>query len=173
MVAVVEHDYKNIVPHIDIDRSLDSLEIVKFEGHESQLANEFRKDMEEGNDTIEMHLIKTKSYKEALVLRLKSKDSGNEWKDLLRDEQKTFGGSKIFYMNTDCSKLIVLGVPNEIKSKLNLVVSRINKTNEKISRINSRIKKENTDLFSIRIRSKDTNKEKEELINFINQNLKV
>ena len=169
----MEQDYKNIIPHIDIDRSLDSLEIVKFEGIESSLVEEFRQDMETHNDAIESHLIKTKSYKEVLVLKLKSKDSGNEWKELLHDEQKTFGGSKIFYMNNDCSKLLVLGVPNEIKSKLNLVVSRLNKANEKISRINSKIKKDNTDLFSLRIRSKETNKEKEELINFINQNLRV
>ena len=169
----MEHDYKNIISHIDIDRSLDSLEIVKFEGIVSPLADEFSQDILASNDAIELHLIKTKSYKEALILKLKSKGAGKEWKELLHDEQKTFGGSKIFYMNNDCSKLLVLGVPNEIKSKLNLVVSRLNKTNEKIGRINSKIKKDNTDLFSLRIRSKETNKEKEELINFINQNLRV
>ena len=169
----MEHDYKNIVPHIDIDRSMDSLEIVKFEGIESPLTHEFINDIENSNDAIETHLIKTKSYREALILKLKSKDSGSQWRELLHDEQKTFGGSKIFYMNADCSKLLVLGVPNEIKSKLNLVVSRINKANEKISRINSKIKKDNTDLFSSRIRSKETDRQKEELINFINQNLKI
>ena len=169
----MEQDYKNIIPHIDIDRSLNSLEIVKFEGIEKPLAEEFIQDIETNNDAIETHLIKAKSYKEALVLKLKSKDSGKEWRELLHDEQKTFGGSKIFYMNGDCSKLLVLGVPNEIKSKLNLVVSRLNKVNEKIGRINSKIKKDNTDLFSVRIKSRETNKEKEELMNFINQNLKV
>ncbi len=68
------------------------------------------------------------------------------WRDFLREEQKTFGGSKIFYINNDCNKLLVLSVPNEMRNKMNMVITRLNKINERITRINAKIKKDNLDL---------------------------
>ena len=167
----MEHDYRNIISHIDVDRSLNSIEYSSF--NEFNDIEEFRSDMEEGNDSIELHLIKSKAYKEALVLRFKQSPNSEEWRSLLKEEQKTFGGSKIFYINNSCSKLLVLSLPNEINNKLNMIVTRLNKVNEKITRINSKIKKDNLDLYSSRIKVKESNKKKEDIINFINQNLRV
>ena len=168
-------DYKNIISHIDIDRSLDAIEYSSFNGIENESVLEFKDDAEAGNDSIELHLIKSKAYKEALVLRLKKSNGAysNVWKDFLKEEQKTFGGSKIFYVNSDCSKLLVLSLPNEMTNKVNMVVTRLNKINDRITRINARIKKENLDLYTSKIRSKEANKKKDNIINFINQNLKV
>ena len=168
-------DYKNIISHIDIDRSFDAIEYSGFNGIEDESFLEFKDDAEAGNDSIELHLIKSKAYKEALVLRLKKSNGAysNVWKDFLKEEQKTFGGSKIFYANSDCSKLLVLSLPNEMTNKVNMVVTRLNKINDRITRINARIKKENLDLYTSKIRSKEANKKKDDIINFINQNLKV
>ncbi len=168
-------DYKNIISHIDIDRSLDAIEYSSFSGIEDESILEFKDDAEAGNDSIELHLIKSKAYKESLVLRLKKTNGAysNVWKDFLKEEQKTFGGSKIFYVNSDCSKLLVLSLPNEMTNKVNMLITRLNKINDRISRINSRIKKENLDLYTSKIRSKEANKKKDDIINFINQNLKV
>ena len=168
-------DYKNIVSHIDIDRSINSVEYFLFKGIENENIAEFRHDIEAGNDAIELHLVRTASYKDSVFLKLKNhnEECADIWKELLSAEQKTFGGSKIFYINRDCTKLLVLAVPNEITNKLNMVISRLNKINEKIGRANSRIKKENMDLYSARSKLKSETKKKEELINFINQNLKV
>ena len=168
-------DYKNIISHIDIDRSLDAIEYSGFSGIENESFLEFKDDAEAGNDSIELHLIKSKGYKEALVLILKKSNGAysNVWKDFLKEEQKTFGGSKIFYVNSDCSKLLVLSLPNEMTNKVNMVVTRLNKINDRITRINARIKKENLELYTSKIRSKEANKKKDDIINFINQNLKV
>ena len=168
-------DYKNIISHIDIDRSLDAIEYSGFNGIEDESFLEFRDDAEAGNDSIELHLIKSKAYKEALVLKLKKSNGAysNVWKDFLKEEQKTFGGSKIFYVNSDYSKLLVLSLPNEMTNKVNMVVTRLNKINDRITRINARIKKENLELYTSKIRSKESNKKKDDIINFINQNLKV
>ena len=97
----MEHDYKNIISHIDIDRSLGAIEYSGFNGIEDESVQEFRNDMEEGNDSIELHLVRSKAYREALVLRLKKSDGNysDAWRDFLKEEQKTFGGSKIFYIN--------------------------------------------------------------------------
>ncbi len=172
----MEHDYRNIISHIDVDRTLDAIEYSSFNGVEDEHISEFRQDIESGNDSIEMHLVKSKAYKEALILKLK-KTSGNypdAWRDFLREEQKTFGGSKIFYIDNECIKLLVLALPNEIKNKLNMLITRLNKINEKISRLNARIKKENLDLYVSKIKSKESSdKNKDEIINFINQNLRV
>ena len=172
----MEHDYKNIISHIDLDRSLNVIEYFSFSGLEDESALEFKDDIEAGNDSIELHLVKSKSYREALVLRLK-KSNGNysdAWKDLLKEEQKTFGGSKIFYINSECSKLLVLSLPSEIKNKLNMLITRLNKINEKITRINSKIKKDNLDVYAAKMKNKEAaNKSKDDIINFINQNLKV
>ena len=112
-----------------------------------------------------------------MILQLKKSDSiysGESWRELLREEQKTFGGSKIFYIDDDCTKLLILSLPNEMKTKVNMLVTRLNKINEKISRINSRIKKDNLDIYNSKIRNKESqDKSKDDIINFINQNLKV
>lgn len=172
----MEHDYKNAVPHMDIDRSAGSIEYFAFSGIEDESLSDFKEDAEAGNDTIELHLIKSKSYREALVLKLKKSNGhySDAWKDFLREEQKTFGGSKIFYIDNDCGKLLVLSLPNEMGNKLNMVLARLNKINERITRINSKIKKDNLDLYTLRIRDKEANnKKKEDIINFINQNLRA
>ena len=168
-------DYKNIISHIDIDRSLDAIEYSGFSGIGGESFLGFKDDAEAGNDSIELHLIRSRAYKEALILILKKSNGAysNVWKDFLKEEQKTFGGSKIFYVNSDCSKLLVLSLPNEMTNKVNMVVTRLNKINDRITRINARIKKENLDLYTSKIRSKEANKKKDDIINFINQNLKV
>ena len=169
-------DYKNVISHIDIDRSLGSLQYFSFKDIEDESSAEFKEDIEGSNDSIELHLIKSKSYKEALVLRLKKTDEAHShaWHDLLKDEQKTFGGSKIFYMNRECNKLLVLSLPNEMRNKINMLITRLNKINEKITRINAKIRKENIDLYTERIKRKElADKKKEDIINFINQNLRV
>ena len=172
----METDYKNIISHIDIDRSLGAIEYFSFNGIEDESASEFKDDIEAGNDSIEMHLVKSKSYREALVLRLKKSNGtySDVWKDFLKEEQKTFGGSKIFYVNGDCSKLLVLSLPNEMNNKLNMLITRLNKINDKITRINAKIKKENFDIYESRMRNREAmNKRKDDIINFINQNLRV
>lgn len=172
----MEPDYKNTISHIDIDRSLGAIEYSAFNGMDDNGIAEFRNDIEAGNDSIELHLIKSKAYREALVLKLNRSNEAytDVWKDFLREEQKTFGGSKIFYINDECSELLVLALPNEIKNKVNMVVTRLNKINDKISRINSKIKKENFDVYTSRVRSKESaNKEKDDIINLINRNLHV
>jgi len=172
----MEHDYKNTISYIDIDRTLEGIEHFSFDGIESDSIAEFRNDMEAGNDSIELHLIKSKSYKDAVILRLKnnSDSSTDMWKELLKEEQKTFGGSKIFYIDDSCSKLLVLSIPNEIKAKINMAVTRLNKLNDRISRLNSKIRKDNIDLYLSKMKSKESaDKEKDEIINFLNQNLRV
>ena len=172
----MEHDYKNIISHIDIDRISDATEYFSFSGVEDEAILEFKNDVEAGNDSIEMHLVKSKAYKEALVLRLKKSNGAysGAWREFLHEEQKTFGGSKIFYINNECSKLLVLSLPDEIRNKLNMLITRLNKINEKITRINARIKKENLDLYASRLKSRDAmSKKKDDIINFINQNLRV
>jgi hypothetical protein len=172
----MEPDYKNVISHIDIDRSVGALHYFSFRGIEDNQVSEFGKDIEDGNDSIELHLIKSKSYKEALILKLKKTDEAHSsaWHDLLKEEQKTFGGSKIFYMDNECGKLLVLSLPNEMRTKINMLVTRLNKINEKITRINAKIRKENIDLYTERIKRKElADKRKEDIINFINQNLRV
>lgn len=172
----METDYKNLISHIDIDRSLGAIEYASFSGVEDGNVLGFKDDFEIGNDSIELHLIKSKAYKEALILRLKKSNGAysDVWKDFLKEEQKTFGGSKIFYIDRECSKLLVLSLPNEVKNKLNMVITRLNKINERISRINSKIKKENLDLYASKLKSKESSdKKKDDIINFINQNLRV
>ncbi|GEM_PF-2226069 len=169
-------DYKNVISHIDIDRNLDSIEHSSFNGIEDESIADFRKDIEQGNDSIELHLVKSNAYKESLILNLKktNPEHSGMWKEFLKEDQKTFGGSKIFYISDDCIRLLVLSLPNELGNKVNMMVTRLNKINEKISRLNSRIRKDNLEIYSSRIRSKETNnKKKDEIINFINQNLKV
>ena len=171
----MELDYKNLISHIDIGRNLGAIEYFTFNGLEDDGILSFKGDIVAGNDSIELHLVKTKSYREALILKLKKGDGSSDvWRDFLREEQKTFGGSKMFYIDNDCSRLLVLSLPNEIRNKLNMVVTRLNKINDRITRINSRIKKENSDIYTSKIRNKEAaDKKKDDIINFINQNLRV
>ena len=172
----MDSDYKNLVSTIDIDRSVDSIEHMDFNGLYDYRTEEFLEDMEINNDAIELHLIKNKSYKEMIIFSLRRTKNGNTgmWKDLLKDEQKTFGGSKIFYMNKDCSKLLILLVPKEMANKIGMVITRVNKINDKIVRMNTRIKKENKEVYSTKVKNKETeNKTKDEIINLVNLNLKV
>jgi len=62
--------------------------------------------------------------------------------EMIKEEQKTFGGSKVFYLNNTFDKLLVVSVPGNVEGKLNMVINRLNRINEKVSRINSKIKKE-------------------------------
>lgn len=172
----MEPDYRNIISHIDVDRSLGAIEYFSFNGIDDGHISEFKEDVEAGNDSIELHLIKSKAYKESLILKLKKSVGAysDAWRDFLREEQKTFGGSKIFYVNHDCTKLLVLALPNEIKNKVNMLITRLNKINEKITRINAKIRKDNLDLYTSKIRNREAaNKDKDDIINFINQNLRV
>jgi len=132
---------------------------------------EFRKDIEQDNDAIELNLIRTNAYKEAIVLILKKDLHDNRiWSGLLRNEQKTFSGSKLFYLSKDSAKILLLSIPENMEGKLKMVITRLNKINEKISRFNLKIKKENMDAYQKRVKNKD---KKDRIINLINQNLRV
>ena len=165
------HAYKNVVHHLDIDRDLNSFIYMSLDAINIDDFSDFKNDIEDGNDSIELHLIKSNSYKEMLVLSLK--EHNKEWLPLLKEEQKTFGGSKIFYISNNCDKLLLFAVPGEMKNKINMLITRLNKVNEKISRNNTKIKKENIDFYSMKLRNKEMIEQKEEILNFINQNLKV
>ena len=170
-------DYKNMISRMDIDRSFGSVEYFSFSESSQENISEFLGDIEDGNDGIELHLIKSLAYKEAMIMKLKKDDNGSysdAWKEFLREEQKTFGGSKMFYTNGSCTKLLVFSLPNEMKNKINMIVTRLNKINEKITRSNSKIKKDNIDLYASRARDRQIeDKKKDDIINFINQNLRV
>lgn len=170
------NDYRNLVSTIDIDRSVDVIEHSEFKGMYDYYAGEFLDDIEKNNDAIELTLIRSKSYKEMVILALRKSGNGSTelWKELLKDEQKTFGGSKIFYMNKDCSKLLVLINPKEMANKIGMLITRLNKINDRIVRMNTRIKKGNRELYSTHIKEKESpNKTKDEIINLINLNLRT
>ncbi len=168
----MELNYKNVIPHIDFNRSIDAIDFSEFKLGDTEF-DEFKSDMESGNDSVEMHLVKSNAYKEALVLSIRTSGFSDVIKELLREEQKTFGGSKIFYINNDCSKLLLLSVQNEIKNKVAMLISRLNKVNEKITRMNSKIKKENVDLYNYHSKDKKNLDLKEEILNLINLNFRV
>ncbi|HJO01968.1 MAG TPA: hypothetical protein QF458_03535, partial [Candidatus Woesearchaeota archaeon] len=87
-----------------------------------------------------------------------------------KEEQKTFGGSKLFYLNAAFDKLLVISVPRSMEGKLNMVINRLNKINDKIARLNSKIKKENLEIYMKRQGLKD---KKDIILDMINRNLKV
>ena len=89
---------------------------------------------------------------------------------MIREEQKTFGGSKLFYLNDSFDKLLVVSVSKNLEGKLNMVINRLNKVNDKISRLNSKIKKENIEIYMKRQGLKD---KKDIVVNMINTNLRV
>ena len=174
-VIAMDLDYKNLISHLDIDRNLDAVEYLSFKGLEDEKLADFRNDIEEKNDTIELHLIKSMAYKDALILGIKSNPEYPDlWSEFLKEEQKTFGGSKIFYLDGKCSKMLILSVQGEMQNKLKMVIGRANKINEKIKRINAKIRKDNIDLYSLRLKGKESeNRKKEEFVNLLNLNLRV
>jgi hypothetical protein len=164
--------YKNLISHIDINRSINSIKYLGFRdiSKESEF-RQFLNDINFSNDTIELNLIKNKAYKEAVIMSLSYNISGNETLiKMIRDEQKTFGGSKLFYLNDTFDKLLVVSVSRSMEGKLNMVINRLNKINDKITRINSRIKKENLEVYMERQSLKD---KKDIVANMINEKLKV
>ncbi|MBL7054864.1 hypothetical protein ISS05_03840 [Candidatus Woesearchaeota archaeon] len=162
--------YRNFISHIDVDRSINNIEYFAFTTVDDVRVKEFKQDIEQNNDVIEMNLIETNSYKEAIVLTLKKDKNSEIWCSLLKDEQKIFSGNKLFYLNNEYSKILVLSIPENMEGKLRMVISRLNRINEKINRFNLKIKKENFDVYQKRTKSKD---KKDRIINLINQNLKV
>jgi hypothetical protein len=163
--------YKDSVAPIDFNKSLQQIAYMEFNGLDTREMQEFTKDIEGDNDSIELHLVRTKAYREAVILNLPPTQHPELWQQFLKEEQKTFGGSKIFYMNKECSKLLVLAVKNEMLNKLNMVLTRVNKVNERIHRYNTHVKKENQELFEAH--SKTNLSKKEEIAHFISQHLKV
>ncbi len=165
-------DYKNLVSHIGINRNVDSIGYFNFSDLTSDLQfYEFEKDINSGNDSIELSLIRNKAYKEAIILTLSSKINWDaKLLEMIKEEQKTFGGSKLFYLNDKFDKILILATPGSMEPKLEIVISRLNKVNEKVQRINSKIKKENTEAFAQRQNIDD---KKEKFINIINRDLKA
>jgi|TARA_B100001964_G_scaffold239668_1_gene307742 hypothetical protein len=164
--------YKNLISHIDIDRSINSTEYINFRDINSEfIFKEFITDVNTSNDTIELSLIKNKAYKEAVIMSLNIDLRRNDsLVEMLRSEQKTFGGSKLFYLNMAFDKMLVISVSRSMDGKLNMVINRLNKINEKITRINSKIKKENLEVYMKRQGIKD---KKDFVVDMINRNLKV
>ena len=165
------NNYKNLISHIDFDRSINSIEFFSFNdvSKETKFA-EFMNDINANNDTIELNLIRNKAYKEAVIIPLHvNSEDIQTLLEILRNEQKTFGGSKLFYLNDNFSKILVISVSGQVEGKLNMVINRLNKVNEKIGRSNSRIKRENLDAYM----SKSAKDKKDLIVNMINKNFRV
>lgn len=164
--------YRNLIPHIDINRSINSIQYISFRDLDCEVVfEEFLDDINANNDAIELSLIKNKAYKEAVIMSLSGNMGRNEILiKIMKDEQKTFGGSKLFYLNGAFDKLLVVSVPRSMEGKLNMAINRLNKINEKVTRLNSRIKKENLEAYMKRQGLKD---KKDIVVNMINKNLKV
>ena len=164
--------YRNPISHINIDRSVISIEYFKFNDiNNRESFKEFFNDINTNNDAIELNLIKNKAYKEAVVMSLNTNPKDNyTLLEMLRYEQKTFGGSKLFYLNDGFNKILVISVPQSMEGKLNMVIKRLNKINDKISRFNSKIKIGNLDIY---LKRKSSKNKKDAIINIINKNLKV
>ena len=164
--------YKNLISHIDINRSINSIRYLGFRdiSKESEF-RQFLNDINYSNDTIELNLNKNKAYNEAVIMSLSYNISGNETLiKMIREGQKTFGGSKLFYLNDTFDKMLVVSVARNMEGKLNMVINRLNKINDKITRLNSRIKKENLEAYIKRQGLKD---KKDIVVNIINKYLKV
>jgi hypothetical protein len=164
--------YRNLVSTIDINRSIDSIEYINFRDINNEfIFREFLSDINSSNDAIELSLINNKAYKESVIMSLNRNISRNTTLiDMIKEEQKTFGGSKLFYLNAAFDKLLVISVPRSMEGKLNMVINRLNKINDKIARLNSKIKKENLEIYMKRQSLKD---KKDIILDMINRNLKV
>ena len=163
--------YKNLISHIDINRGINSIQYMNFRDINNELIfREFINDASSNNDAIELNLINNKAYKEAVImsLHINRRDYGILL-DMIKSEQKTFGGSKLFYLNDTFDKILVVSVSRSMEGKLSMVINRLNKVNEKITRLNQRIKKENMEMYMKR-ESKD---KKDIIINMINRELRV
>jgi len=163
--------YKNLISHIDINRGINSIQYMNFRDINNELIfREFINDASSNNDAIELNLINNKAYKEAVImsLHINRRDYGIPL-DMIKSEQKTFGGSKLFYLNDTFDKILVVSVSRSMEGKLSMVINRLNKVNEKITRLNQRIKKENMEMYMKR-ESKD---KKDIIINMINRELRV
>jgi len=163
--------YKNLISHIDINRGVNSIEYIAFRDINSELVfKEFLNDVNISNDTIELNLINNKAYKEAVImsLHMDPKDK-HTLVSMVTEEQKTFGGSKLFYLNNTFDKILVVSVPRSMEGKLNMVINRLNKINERITRLNSKIKKDNIETYMKR----DIKDKKDFIVNMINKNLRV
>src|SRR3989338_3422076 len=141
--------YKNLISHIDLNRSIGSIDYFSFNDMDKEPKfMEFLNDINHDNDAIELSLIKNKVYKEAVIISL-SIINAEKWflKEIIKDEQKTFGGSKLFYLNDGFDRMLVLAMRGSMDGKSNMVINRLNKINEKIYRLNTKIKKENTEMY--------------------------
>ena len=164
--------YKNLISHIDLNRSIGSIDYFNFNDMDKEPKfMEFLNDINQDNDTIELSLIKNKVYKEAVIMSLNIINAEKGFlKKIIKDEQKTFGGSKLFYVNDGFDRILVMSVRGSMDGKLNMVINRLNKANEKIYRLNAKIKKENMEMY---LKRKSINDKKDIIINMINKNLKV
>lgn len=164
--------YKNLISSVDVSRHVDEIEIFSFVAMSKDTRfSEFESDIKSNNDSIELNLIKNNAYKEGTILQLtKSLRRDPALYEIVREQQKTFGGSKLFYLNEDLNKILVVAVPGSTDGKLKMVITRLNKANEKVHRLNAKIKRENMDAFMKKTGSTD---EKDKIINMINKNLKV
>ena len=164
--------YKDLISHIDIKRTVDSIGYFNFADLASDLGfYEFENDISANNDSIELNLIKNRAYKEAVIMTLSGKvNEDNLLLDTIREEQKTFGGSKLFYLSSKFDKILVLSTQGSMETKMGMVIGRLNKVNEKIARLNYKIKKGNSETFAQRQKADD---KRERIIDLINRNLKV
>ncbi len=164
--------YKNLISHIDLNRSIDTIDYFNFNDMDKEPKfTEFLNDINKDNDTIELNLIKNRVYKEAVIMSLNIINAEKDFlKEIIKDEQKTFGGSKLFYVNDGFDRILVMAVRGIMDGKLNMVINRLNKANEKIYRLNAKIKKENMEMY---MKRKSINDKKDVIVNMINKNLKV
>ena len=170
MEAEEEPLYRNFVSYVDVDRSVNTLEYLNFHAMDDEKFAEFKDDIFSQNDTIELNLIKNNAYREAVILRIRKEEESRILWEFLKDEQKTFGGNKLFYLNLNLDKILVMAVPGSLEGKLKMVLQRLNRINEKIHRLNSKIKKDNFDIYQKRARMHD---KKDRIIDLINKNLRV
>ena len=164
--------YRNPVSTIDIDRGINSMQYANFRDINSEhMFREFLNDINANNDAIELSLINNKAYKEAVVMSL-NRDTSRSTAliGMIREEQKTFGGSKLFYLNDTFDRMLIIAVPRSMEGKLNMVINRLNKINEKVARVNSKIRKENLEVYMKRQGLKDR---KDIVANMINERLKA
>ena len=162
--------YRNLISSVDFDRGIDSIEYLNFREVDSESKFwEFLNDINLNNDIIELNLIRNKAYKEAVVMTLKLKIN-ETLLEMIKGEQKTFGGSKLFYLNNKLDKILIISIPSSLEGKISMVITRLNKINEKISRLNTKIKKDNLEAYMKRQNLKD---KKDLVANMINEKLKV
>ncbi|MEK6949901.1 MAG: hypothetical protein AABX34_06775 [Nanoarchaeota archaeon] len=169
--------YRDLISQVDLKRTVDSIGYFNFAELTTDLQfYEFESDINASNDSIELNLIKNRAYKEAVILTLNSKvNEGNVNErsallEMIREEQKTFGGSKLFYLSSKFDKILVLATQGSMETKLGMVIGRLNKVNEKTARLNYKIKKGNSETFAQRQKADD---KRERIINLINRNLRV